>query len=126
MLHALGGGQAGVDSVDANAFAGEGVGQAGAGQHQRGVGGAAGQVRRRGQLAAHADDVDDRAGAAPRHAGQHGVDGVDIGEVLGVHRRVPVGGSQLGGRRAPGGAGRIDQHADGACLRLVSTDLPKQ
>jgi hypothetical protein len=65
-------------------------------------------------LAALADHVDDGAAAALAHALHHGVDHVDVGEVLGIHRVVPRGRGQVVGRGAARGACGVDEHVDRA------------
>ena len=103
----------GIDAVDANAFRRERGGEAGGRQHQRGVGGASRQMHGTRDLAAGADDVDDRSAAAGRHPRQHGGNRVDVAEVLRIHRRVPRGGIEIVRRVAARGAGRIDENVDG-------------
>jgi hypothetical protein len=75
-------------------------------------------MRRRGDLAAHADDIDDHAAPACAHALHDGIEGVDVGKELRVHSGAPIGGSEFVGRRAPGGAGGIYEEVDGAELGL--------
>jgi hypothetical protein len=54
--HTVGQSQRGVDCVHADAARPVGGGEAGGGQHQRGIGSTARKMGRRGDLAAHADD----------------------------------------------------------------------
>ena len=64
-------------------------GEAGGREHQRRVGRTAGQVDADRDLAAHADDVDDRAAAARGHALDDDVGRMDVAEELRVHRVAP-------------------------------------
>jgi hypothetical protein len=65
-------------------------------------------------LAAGADDVDNRASAARGHPLQHRVERMDVAEVLRVHRCMPRAGVEIRGRRAACRAGRIDEDIDRA------------
>jgi len=70
-LHALGDalglGRPRIEADDPDTSGGIGRGQTGRGQHQRGIGGPAGEMGRRGDLAAIADHIDDHP-PAPRLA----------------------------------------------------------
>lgn len=115
-LEPIGEGGPGVDGIDADALGGVGLGEPRRGQHQSGVRGTSGQMHRGGDLAAGSDDVDDDPARARRHMRQHGVNGVDVAEELGVHRLVPGLRREVRGRIALRGPGRIDKHVDGPQL----------
>ena len=88
------------------------------GEHERRIRSAAGQVRRGGDLAAAPDDVHDHTLAATGHAFHHGIDDIDVGEVLGVHGRAPCLGRQIVGRGAAGRACAVHQDVDRPELSL--------
>ena len=102
--------EAGVYGVYAHAFACVRGGEPGAGEHERGVRGAACEMGDRCDFSAGADDVDHRAVAAFAHAFDQRVGDVDVGEEFGLHRVVPRGGGDLVGERALGGASAVDEH----------------
>jgi hypothetical protein len=86
--------------------------ETGAREHQRRIRRTAGEMRIGGELAAAADDVDDGAAAARRHALDHRVDDMDVAEVLGLHPGAPGGGREIRGVGAPRGARAVDEHVE--------------
>ena len=112
--HAAGFGQAGTDADDPNAFAGISRAEPGGRQHQRRIGRAAGEMRRRGDLAAAADDGDDHPAPARSHPLHDRINDIDIGKEFGVERLAPRGGRQLVDRRSFGGPGGIDEDVNRA------------
>ena len=63
-------------------------------------------------LAAHADDIDDRTASPRNHASENRVDGVNIGEEFRVHRIVPCRGVEIGRRIAERGTGGVHEDVD--------------
>jgi len=107
LFHALGLGRPGIYADDAHAARRVSVRQPHGREHQRRVRRAAADVCRRCHLAAAADDVDDGAPAARRHAFDQRIDDVDVAEVLRVHGRVPRLGREVFSADAPCTAGAI-------------------
>jgi len=79
-----------------------------------------------GNLAAHADDVDDRAVAAGGHPLDHQVGRVNVAEELGVHGVTPGLCGQVRRGMALGGAGRVDQDIDRTESRFDIRDHPRR
>ena len=63
-----------------------------------------------GNLATHPDDVDYDTVVPSRHRADDRVDGMDVGEVLGVHCTMPGGGVQVFRQATPCGARRVYEY----------------